>query len=86
MQEQHISILPLVASADLPQAGIKAQQILYLAWDEDASRLFVVRWERTRWVCSCHTKRCSHVLATNTFVLTRVRQQTDEARQKDDSS
>ncbi len=64
-----VTIVHARVSGDLPEAGIKQDAIVYLAWDWAARRFFVVQWNRVRWVCSCGTLACAHKLAANTYVF-----------------
>jgi hypothetical protein len=66
---QKVTIMHTIVCGDLPEAGIKEHQRLYLAWDQQARRLFVVQWDRVRWMCSCGKARCIHRLAANTYLF-----------------
>jgi hypothetical protein len=66
---QDIAIIPARACGRLLEAGVKDQEKFYLAWDQQARRLFVVQWDRVRWVCSCGRNGCAHRLATNTYLF-----------------
>ncbi len=66
---EHVTIVAARVSDKLPQIGLKAGEMFYLAWDNLELRLFVVQWERTRWICTCGQNGCAHRLAANTYVF-----------------
>jgi hypothetical protein len=72
---QNVTIIPATAGADLLEAGIKDQERLYLAWDQQARRLFVVQWDLTRWICSCGKGTCAHKLRVNDILVEKFQQQ-----------
>lgn len=74
---QAVIVIQAIAGDDLPDAGMKVGTTIYLAWDRQTRRFFVVQWDRIRWVCSCGRPGCAHRLATNTYVFERSVQYQD---------
>ncbi len=66
---EHITIWSATISETFYQAGLKAGERFYLAWDEEVQRLFVVQWQRTRWTCTCGQNGCMHRLAANQYLF-----------------
>ena len=67
------TILKATAGADLLEAGIKQGDTFYMVRDGLDSgpnlRFRVVKWEHTRWVCSCGKGRCEHKILVNDFLF-----------------
>jgi hypothetical protein len=64
-----VSMVHANIGADLPEVGLKAGNIVSLAWDKQVAQMFVVQWNRTRWWCSCGGGACAHKLAANIYVF-----------------
>jgi len=66
-------ILKARAESDLPEIGVHAGDIVYLARDTEtsvqATRFRVVKWHIDRWICSCGQGRCEHKFVVNEFVF-----------------
>jgi hypothetical protein len=67
------TILKARADADLLEAGIKQGDTFYMVRDGldngPNMRFRVVKWEHTRWVCSCGKGRCKHKILVNDFLF-----------------
>jgi hypothetical protein len=72
---QNVTIIPARACGSSLDAGIKDQEKLYLAWDQRSHRLFVVQWDRVRWVCSCGGGICEHKMRVNDFLVEEFQKQ-----------
>ena len=79
---QAVTILRGIASVDIAEIGVKQGDRVYLARDGETNSFCVVRWERTRWVCSCGRGACEHKLRVNTFVF----EESQKCRVPDDES
>lgn len=70
---QTATILKATAGADLLEAGIKQGDTFYMVRDGLDSgpnvRFRVVKWNHTRWVCSCGKGKCEHKLLVNDFLF-----------------
>ena len=91
-----VTILRGIASVDFPEIGVKQGDRVYLARHAQTNSFCVVRWQRTRWVCSCGRSACEHKLSVNSFVFEESQRRrvpggesvahvTDELRQNDSS-
>lgn len=67
------TILKARADADLLEAGIKQGDTFYMVRDGldrgPNMRFRVVKWDHTRWVCSCGKGKCEHKIFVNDFLF-----------------